>query len=288
MSAPAANPDTVPAILPRTLTVGGRTFALPHVDAMPPLTAAERVRLTADIRAHGIKTPVIVTDADDVPDGHSRLMIAAEMGPALADIPLKVEAGLTAEQARHLATTLNTHRRQLTPEQVREKIAAVLKADPEVSDRLIAAQVQACHKTVGRAWKKLTANGALPQTTRTKGKDGRKRPPAKTKKAPPPTPTAPKPARATDVPEIPVPADSPQLVPRGIGKPPWSRAIEDIDFRLVRARGESKGARKLKVPLRNGCVLAPLSQQLRELATEIDDLGRAQDARNAGGSATRR
>lgn len=187
-----ATTDTTTAPV-KTLTVGDRTFKLPHVDAMPPLTVDERARLTADIKANGIKTPMIVTDADEILDGHNRLEIAAELGLPVADIPLKVEARLTADQRRHLAVTLNVHRRQLSAEQVRDKIAALPKADPEVSDRQIAEQTKVDHKTVGRARKKLTASGALPRTTKTKGKDGRTRtrPPMKPTTAPKPPAVSP-------------------------------------------------------------------------------------------------
>jgi len=46
-----------------------------------------RQRLTADIRLNGIKVPVLVTEDDEVLDGHHRLAIAAELSLAADRIP---------------------------------------------------------------------------------------------------------------------------------------------------------------------------------------------------------
>jgi hypothetical protein len=65
----------------------------------------------------------------------------------------------------------NIHRRHLTPEQKRELIVKVLKAKPEQSNRQIAKQVKADHKTVGAERKRLESTGEIPPVA----KDGRRR-----------------------------------------------------------------------------------------------------------------
>ena len=67
----------------------------------------------------------------------------------------------------------NVHRRHLTADQKRELIAKVLKANPEQSNRQVAAQVKADDKTVSKVRKELEAVAEIPQQDRVKGKDGK-------------------------------------------------------------------------------------------------------------------
>jgi hypothetical protein len=55
-------------------------------------------------------------------------------------------------------------------------IAALLKASPAKSNRQVAEQAKADHKTVGAVRQELESTGEIPQLERTKGKDGKKRP----------------------------------------------------------------------------------------------------------------
>jgi hypothetical protein len=71
---------------------------------------------------------------------------------------------------------LNISRRHLTAEQKRDLIAKLLKANPEQSNRTIAKQVKADHKTVGSVRTELEGRGEVPHVeTRTDSK-GRKQP----------------------------------------------------------------------------------------------------------------
>jgi hypothetical protein len=81
-----------------------------------------------------------------------------------------------------IALSLNVHRRHLTPEQKRDLIAELLKATPEKSNRQIADEVKADHKTVGKVRAEKEATGEIPQLKKTTGKDGKARP-AKSKNA---------------------------------------------------------------------------------------------------------
>jgi hypothetical protein len=81
----------------------------------------------------------------------------------------------------------NIHRRHLTADQRRDLIAKVLKAKPEASNRQIAAQVKADHKTVAAVRKAQEATGEVPQLDKTTGKDGRTRTTSPKPKTPKPT-----------------------------------------------------------------------------------------------------
>jgi hypothetical protein len=74
-----------------------------------------------------------------------------------------------------IALSLNVHRRHLNAEHKRELIAKVLKAKPEQSNRTIAKQVKADHKTVADVRKQVEATGEIPQLGKTVGADGKAR-----------------------------------------------------------------------------------------------------------------
>ena len=69
----------------------------------------------------------------------------------------------------------NIHRRHLTPEQKRELIAKLLKADPTKSNRQVARIVGRDDKTVAKVRTELEATADIPQLPKT-GKDGKSRP----------------------------------------------------------------------------------------------------------------
>jgi hypothetical protein len=65
----------------------------------------------------------------------------------------------------------NIHRRHLTPEKRRDLIAAVIKAKPESSNRVIAKMIKADHKTVGTIRDKLEGTGEVSPVERRVGAD---------------------------------------------------------------------------------------------------------------------
>jgi len=157
----------------KTITCNGVIYTCPFFDAMPPLTADERIELKADIDKNGITYPVVVTETNEVIDGHNRLEIAAELG--LAVVPFTVKSGLTTDQKNEHAVNLNLHRRHLSQDQKREIIARRLKTDPAQSNNMIAAELKVSDKTVGTVRKALEATSEIPKLIITRGKDGRSR-----------------------------------------------------------------------------------------------------------------
>jgi hypothetical protein len=92
---------------------------------------------------------------------------------------------LKGEDPYALALSYNVHRRHLTAEQKRELIAKLVKAKPEASDREIAKQVKADHKTVGAVRAQAAANGEIPhkaERTEAGGRKARGRKPAEKKR----------------------------------------------------------------------------------------------------------
>jgi hypothetical protein len=165
--------------------------------------------LAEDIKAHGLRAPIVgwkqeYLGGQFLLDGRNRLDALALLGllyeTADHHVGLKKWIGIISGGTRPggrlefgqnfcggdpfaIALSLNVHRRHLTNEQKRERIANVLKAAPEKSNRQIAEQVKDDHKKVGDVRAKLEATGEIPQLKKTTGKDGKARKkPAKAKK----------------------------------------------------------------------------------------------------------
>jgi ParB-like chromosome segregation protein Spo0J len=131
---------------PLVWSIGHYDYKLVFADLLPPLPDDELAELEADIAAHGIAVPVLVTDDDVVVDGYHRLAIARKLG--IESVPRRTLGQLTLDQARDRAIATNVHRRQLTRDERRALIAKLLIATPDKSDRVIADAVSASDKTV--------------------------------------------------------------------------------------------------------------------------------------------
>jgi hypothetical protein len=158
-----------------TTRIGDCVFHTPFRDLpeLPPLNSEERERLKQDIRVRGLLTPVIVVPHPEfgfvIIDGHHRLDIAAELG--LTVIPMEHLAGeRTEEEKRETAIALNAHRRHLAREQKQVAIEKLLTTSPRLSDRSIAKQVGASHRTVASLRK---SSGQLAHSDERLGRDGR-------------------------------------------------------------------------------------------------------------------
>lgn len=128
-----------------------------------PLTPEEYAALEADILERGVQVPIVV-DEHGVPiDGHHRLMICRRHG--ITDYPTIVQAGLTDDEKRDYAQSLNCARRSLSREQKRRQIANRLKRHPEHSDRRLAQSLGVDHKTVGSVRAELQSGGEIPRQT---------------------------------------------------------------------------------------------------------------------------
>ena len=92
----------------------GKVYTVLFEYLFPSLTAEERAGLEDDIQKNGVLVPVVVDEDNGIIDGINRLEIAAKLG--LDDVPLDMRKGLTAEEKKDLAVSLNEHRRHLTPE----------------------------------------------------------------------------------------------------------------------------------------------------------------------------
>ena len=108
-----------------------------------------------------------------------------------ANVEVNVVEMLHDEEIKAFVNSANLHRRHLTSEEKRKRIADVLKAKPEISNRQIAGIVKADDKTVAEVRTELEATAEIPQLKERTSKDGKVRParagkkPVKPKLVPP-------------------------------------------------------------------------------------------------------
>jgi hypothetical protein len=150
----------------------------PAADLFPMMTPDELKALGEDIKENGLMVSVAVTRAGNGPwslvDGRNRLDAAELVGLVVTfikkpgDVTVKIGNHTWAVDDYSLSDpyehviSANVHRRHLTAEQKRDLIAAVLKAQPDKSNRTIAKQTKADHKTVGAVRDALEAGGEIP------------------------------------------------------------------------------------------------------------------------------
>jgi ParB-like chromosome segregation protein Spo0J len=136
----------------------------------PPISDEDFGKLAADIKLNGLHQP-IVRYQGKILDGNNRYR-ACEL---VKVVPKFADFNGDDAAARNYVISANIHRRHLHPDQRREIIAMLLKADPTQSNRQVADTVKASHHTVGAVRNELEATGQLAQLETTTGADGKKR-----------------------------------------------------------------------------------------------------------------
>lgn len=137
---------------------------------LPALSEDDFEALKADIAKNGVVVPVEYDEASNILDGHHRVAICTMLG--IADWPRFVRKGLTEDEKRSFARSLNLARRHLSTGQKRTVIAAQLKDTPKLSARAIAAKLGVDHKTVSAARRRMVEGGEIPQLETVEGRNG--------------------------------------------------------------------------------------------------------------------
>jgi hypothetical protein len=152
----------------------------PLANMFPLLAGAEFDELVADIKANGLRETIVLFE-DKILDGRNRYRACAEAGviPKLEDFEDFSDFDAPTDPVAFVISK-NIRRRHLTAEQKRDVIAKLIAAQPEKSDRQIAKQVKADHKTVGAVRKAKEATGEISPVEKRVGADGKARkPPAR-------------------------------------------------------------------------------------------------------------
>src|SRR6516164_5485567 len=136
----------------------------------PSISDDDFGKLAADIKRNGLHQPIMRYQGK-ILDGNNRYR-ACEL---VKIVPKFAEFTGDDAAARNYVISANIHRRHLSPDQRREIIAALLKADPAQSNRQIGEQTKTSHTTVGAVREQLESTGQIGQLNETKGADGKTR-----------------------------------------------------------------------------------------------------------------
>ena len=144
----------------------------PLAKNFPLMNGSEFNELVADVKANnGLHEPITLYH-DRVLDGRNRYR---------ACLKAKVEPRFEKFEGDDAAATAfviskNIHRRHLKAKEKREAIAALLKADPNKSDRQVGRLTKADNKTVASVRAEEEAREGIPHVTTRKDTKGRKQP----------------------------------------------------------------------------------------------------------------
>jgi len=135
---------------------------------LPPLSTEESDGLKASIAVHGVLVPILLTEDGRVIDGNNRKQIADDLGYECPEI---VQKGLSEEEIRALARSLNLARRQLNRVQRRQLVADQLRETTAWSNRRVAKLLGVDNHTVASVRLELSEREEIPHVTRTTGRD---------------------------------------------------------------------------------------------------------------------
>lgn len=146
---------------------------------VPPLTPQEYSSLKAEILKYGrVLMPVVKDDRGVTIDGANRERIVDELraeGHKIPDPVYVTMPGMSANEKRTLARSLNLARRHVTTEQRRQVIVDQLLDTPERSNNWIAQALGVSDTTVGTVRRELEASSQIGKMEKTVGADGRTR-----------------------------------------------------------------------------------------------------------------
>src|SRR5262249_26511942 len=128
----------------------------------------ELLDLVEDIRANGQQEDIVLYEGK-ILDGRNR-----DLACRMAGIEPRYRE-FEGKDPVAFVISANVHRRHLTPEERQAALIELRVANPEKSDRQLAAQAGVAHTTMSRATKQAEATGAIAPVAARTGADGKKR-----------------------------------------------------------------------------------------------------------------
>jgi ParB-like chromosome segregation protein Spo0J len=144
----------------------------PLADIFPLMEGAEFDELVADIKANGLRDPIVLFEGK-ILDGRNRYRACLKAGAE--PCPECSALNYLGDDPTSFVISKNIHRRHLTAKQKDELLAKLVAAQPEKSNRQIAKEAGVSHPTIAKARRQAESTGkALPVEKRT-GADGKAR-----------------------------------------------------------------------------------------------------------------
>jgi DNA-binding Lrp family transcriptional regulator len=153
----------------------------PLAGIFPLMEGAEFEELVADIKAHGLREPIVLHECL-ILDGRNRYRACIKAGVEPSFVPSTLWV-LNDDPAGYVISA-NIRRRHLTTEQKRDLIAKLLKAAPEKSNRQIAKATGVSHPHVAKVRTELEDVGDVETVSTSIDTKGRKQPAQKPIKKP--------------------------------------------------------------------------------------------------------
>lgn len=151
--------------------VGSKAFH-PLSEYFPEMISEEFDALVEDIRKNGLRQPIILFEGQVLEGRHRhRACLKAGVEPVFVEIDFP-----SADDAKDYLNSLNLYRRHLSTKQKRERIAVLLKANPETSDRGIAKKAGSNRTTVGEVREELEKAGDVSKIDTSVDSKGRRQP----------------------------------------------------------------------------------------------------------------
>jgi hypothetical protein len=146
----------------------------PIANLFPLMEGAEFNALVADIKAHGLREPIVIYEGK-ILDGRNRYRACRRLRYKLTNNHFRRVDVLVDDPVAYV-TSANIHRRHLTAEGKRKVIAKLIKAQPEKSNRQIAKIAKVHHRKIGRIRKEEEDVGHLDHVEKRIDTRGRKQP----------------------------------------------------------------------------------------------------------------
>jgi site-specific DNA-methyltransferase (adenine-specific) len=145
-----------------------------QTDLLPQHTETEIEALRDDLKAHGLKVPVIVDEDQQIIDGRLRAKLCDELSIDWRQ-SARVEADLNVDQKAALRIKLNLLRRSAQPNtsQRREYVRTLIKAEPQLSNGTVGKLCGMDSSSVSRIRSRMETNGEAKAAEVTTGLDGR-------------------------------------------------------------------------------------------------------------------
>jgi hypothetical protein len=159
----------------------------PAAETQRPLNEGERRGLEGDLKRDGLREPVVLRVLEEggeprLLDGRHRLDLLEKLGIEVVDAGGKLIAPhrivIIADDADAVSQvlSLNFYRRHLDIKECRALVKAMLKNQPEKSDRLIGRILDLSHPTIAKDRKELEAAGEVVKISTSTDWRGRKQP----------------------------------------------------------------------------------------------------------------